>query len=747
MDILAHLNPVQVEAVTHTEGPLLILAGAGSGKTRVLTHRVAYLLQVKGVNPENILAITFTNKAADEMKNRLGQLLPDTAGLWVCTFHAACVRILRQEIEALGWGRNFVIYDEVDQQNLIKECLKTLNLDEKRFAPRSIGTVISKAKNQLKNPTVLRQHAATVFEQKVAQVYEMYQRRLRENNALDFDDLIMTTVELLRQHPHIRGYYQTKFRYIMVDEYQDTNHAQYVLVKLLAEHHQNICVVGDPDQSIYGWRGADLTNILEFERDYPGARLIKLEQNYRSTRVILEAANQVVRHNRGRKEKRLWTMNDQGQLLVKYCGEDEHDEARFVAERILLTRQREKRNYRDFAVFYRTHAQSRVFEEELLKYQIPYKMIGGTKFYQRKEIKDVLAYLRVVLNPQDVVSLQRVINVPRRGIGDASWSRLTQYARENGLSLYAAMAGVEQIPELAVRVKSAFRGFYQLIEYLRKFSEGHSVTALVEELLERSEYRRELVEERTPEAETRLENLNEFLSVTKEFDRREPGGSLSDFLTGISLITDLDDYEEQEDAVVLMTLHGAKGLEFPVVFLTGMEEGIFPHSRALFEAEELEEERRLCYVGITRAREKLYLTHAWVRNLYGRQMSNLVSRFIQEIPPHLITEQDPLTTLQVVASPAPVEKEGREPSRQPVQSGPRRNSFPLHHAVTQAPANNQPGSVFPVYRVGDRVNHRKWGPGVVVQVKGEGEESQVAVAFPELGIKNLLLKYAPLEKI
>jgi DNA helicase-2/ATP-dependent DNA helicase PcrA len=757
VQILNELNPQQQAAVQHTEGPVLVLAGAGSGKTRVLTYRVAYLVQNKGVSPSNILAITFTNKAAQEMKNRLSAILDNFKSPWVSTFHAACARILRREIAVLGYTRDFTIYDDGDQLTLIKEGLRAFNLDDKKYPPRNVLYRISTAKNQLQDPAACAQRAADLIEQKVAELYAWYQKRLKDLNALDFDDLIMQTVRLLRENPDILDYYQKKFRYILVDEYQDTNHSQYILVKLLAAQHRNLCVVGDPDQSIYGWRGADLNNILSFERDYPDARIIKLEENYRSTQTILDAANHVVSHNQSRREKKLWTSNQKGQLLQLFRGETEQDEGRYVVESILYLKHKENLNYRDFAVFYRTHAQSRVIEEFFVRYRIPYRIIGGLRFYQRKEIRDLLAYLRVLANPADNVSLQRIINVPRRGIGEATWRRVIELAAEQNLSYYEALLRLsEQLREKG-KTSQPLVVFADLIEGLRQINEEQGLTYLVEQTLERSGYLHDLRAENTLEAKARIENLQEFLSVTQDADaghleddedeeieavlgKAEPKQSkLSRFLAKLALVTDLDAYQEEEDSVVLMTLHGAKGLEFPVVFLTGLEEGVFPHSMSMQDPQQLEEERRLCYVGITRAREKLYLTRASVRTLYGSQRNNHVSRFLGEIPSELFYQTE-------------VDKAAYQANGENGYNSKERSETPGLGGTNQSRSRKVRGTgkaindVIPVLTVGDRVIHDKWGQGVVVQIKGSGKDCQVAVAFPEMGIKQLLLGYAPLKK-
>ncbi|MFZ5639289.1 MAG: DNA helicase PcrA [Bacillota bacterium] len=739
MSLLEKLNPPQREAVTHTEGPLLILAGAGSGKTRVLTYRIAYLLHEGGVSPHNILAITFTNKAAKEMKERLADLIGiQSEYLWVCTFHAACVRILRREIGVLGYDRNFVIYDSADQQTLLKQCLKELNIDDKRFPPRAMAAGISGAKNKLWGPAEYEKRAFDYYEQTVARVYELYQKKLRANNALDFDDLLTLTVRILEENPEVLRFYQDRFRYILVDEYQDTNHAQYRLINMLAQKHRNLCVVGDADQSIYGWRGADIQNILDFERDYPDTEVIKLEQNYRSTKVILEAAYKVIKNNQERKETRLWTENAEGAPIELFRAQDERQEAYFVADRIYRMHQEENKPYSEFAVLYRTNAQSRMVEEVLLKHNIPYTIVGGLKFYERKEIKDIIAYLRVILNPADTISLHRIVNVPRRGIGDTSVGKMTEYARGNGLTLFQAMGQVTEVPGLTGRVTKPVLELIKLINGWREKLADFTVTALVEEILDKTGYMRELQAENTVEAETRIENIKEFLSVTKDFDKHSEEKSLEEFLAGISLVSDIDTYEDKSDAVVLMTMHSAKGLEFPVVFVVGMEEGIFPHSRSLLESAEMEEERRLFYVAITRAMEKLYLTCAWERNLYGNRMYNPRSRFIEEIPEHLLSggEEDGGARQgyggRVVPFPAP-QAAGR----------------PAKNASVPA-AQGQPaatGAAPGLFRLGDKVMHAKWGQGVVVSVKGQGEDTELSIAFPDQGIKNLMVKYAPIKKV
>lgn len=720
MDLLSQLNPDQREAVVCGDGPLLVLAGAGSGKTRVLTNRVVYLLQEKGVSPRQILAITFTNKAAQEMRNRVAELATEAArDLWICTFHAACLRILRRQVEFYGRNRDFVIYDTDDQLTLVKECMKELTLDDKKFPPRAVAAVISQAKNQLYSPVDFEQRAYDILSRAAASVYHRYQEKIRQNNAVDFDDLIFLTVRLLRDYPEVLTYYQERFRYILVDEYQDTNHAQYVLVNLLAKTNRNLFVVGDPDQGIYSWRGADIKNIMSFERDYPEAKVIKLEQNYRSTGAILDAANHLIRNNSNRKEKRLWTAAGPGVPLVNYFGEHEHAEADFVVSRIMRLKELENRKYGDFAVFYRTHAQSRVFEDILVRAGIPYIIIGGQKFYERKEIKDILAYLRLILNQYDAISLSRVVNVPKRGIGQASLSKIIAFAAEKGISPVEAIAGAAEVAGLTGKARAAGASFGALIQRLAKEYENLTVTELARIVMEETGYRQELVAEDTVESRTRLEYLDEFLSATGEFDRLAEEKDLRIFLENIALVSDMDNFDEEIDRVSLMTLHSAKGLEFPVVFVTGLEEGVFPHSRSLLDPGEMEEERRLCYVGLTRARERLYLTHCWKRTLYGAERYNKASRFLEEIPPNLMEGDDNLSG----------SGKSKSSKTTPVRDFRERNPQMLEAFV-----------------LGDKVKHSKWGIGVIVGIQGEGVNAEFKVAFPDQGIKLLLAKYAPLER-
>jgi DNA helicase II / ATP-dependent DNA helicase PcrA len=726
--LLAGLNPQQQAAVKATEGPLLIMAGAGSGKTRVLTHRIAYLMAEKHIAPWNILAITFTNKAAREMKERIQNLLGGAAEeIWISTFHSMCVRILRRDIDRIGINRNFSILDTTDQLSVLKTILKEKNIDPKKFDPRAILGTISSAKNELLSPEEYAKQAGSYYEKIVSEVYEEYQKRLLRNHSLDFDDLIMTTIQLFKRVPEVLEYYQYKFQYIHVDEYQDTNRAQYILVKLLAERFKNLCVVGDSDQSIYRWRGADIQNILSFEKDYPNATVILLEQNYRSTKRILQAANEVIKNNLNRKPKKLWTENPEGNKIVYYQAMSESDEAQFVAGKIKEYVDSGKRKYSDFAILYRTNAQSRVMEEVLLKSNINYKIVGGIKFYDRKEIKDILAYLRLIANPNDDISLVRIINVPKRGVGASSLDKIISYASENGLSIFEALGEIEQIG-LSSRIVTPLVQFRQQIEHWGQMQEYLSVTELVEEVLDKSGYRDMLRAEKTLEAQSRLENIDEFLSVTKHFENTNDDKSLIAFLTDLALVADIDqlDAEEdnQNDAVVLMTLHSAKGLEFPVVFIIGMEEGIFPHGRSLDDEAEMEEERRLAYVGITRAEEELFLTSAQMRTLFGRTGINPVSRFISEIPDELI---DNLNETLRKNSPFTARQQTRTMVR---------------------PAAGATGGEVIDWRVGDKAEHKKWGIGTVVSVRGEGDDKELDIAFPSpIGIKRLLAKFAPITKV
>ena len=706
---LAELNEAQREAVTTTEGPLLVVAGAGSGKTRVLTYRVAHLLVACGVQPNEVLAITFTNKAAGEMRERLEDLLgPVARAIWILTFHAACGRILRREAPRLGYRSNFTIYDSADQVRLTKQCLEELERDPKRFVPRGIHAQISAAKNQLVGPEEYAQRVASFYDQTVAEVYDLYQRRLFASNAVDFDDLLMLTVRVLEHFPEARERWQKAFRYILVDEYQDTNHAQYRLLQLLAEKHRNVCAVGDPDQSIYAFRGADIRNILEFERDFGETRTVALEQNYRSTNTILQSANAVISHNRERKPKNLWSELGEGEPIQALEVEDEHAEARFVAAEIAALVE-EGYGGSEIAVFYRTNAQSRVLEDVLVRQAIAYQVIGGPRFYERAEIKDVIAYLQVIDNPYDAVSMQRIANRPRRGIGDTTLSKLQAHADAFGISVWEALGQADDAGIAAAPLR-AVQQFHGLLLSLQAGALELEVPELIERILDRSGYREALEAERTIESQGRLENLQELVGVAQEYQHTAEEPSLSGFLQEISLYSDQDSMRGEQSLVTLMTLHNAKGLEFRAVFMIGMEEGIFPHSRSI-EEQGLEEERRLCYVGMTRAQERLTLTHASARSLYGSRAYNLPSRFLDELPD------------------GGVERQRLQPA-----------SWSKYGATGIAPRENQPS-----LSTGDSVRHGTLGEGVVTAIEAGGV---VTVRFANDGSeRRLVLDYAPLEKI
>jgi DNA helicase-2/ATP-dependent DNA helicase PcrA len=736
LDILANLNEPQREAVCHTEGPLLILAGAGSGKTRVLTHRIAHLIS-QGVPPWQILAVTFTNKAAGEMKERVTGLIgPTAAGMWISTFHSACVRILRNDIGELGFGKNFVVFDTQDQLIIIKNILKAMNLSDKTYHPKAILSSISSAKNELVGVDEYQHQAMDHWANITAEVYKEYQKKLRGNNGLDFDDLIMLTVRLFREVPQVLEKYQDKFRYIMVDEYQDTNHAQYILINLLASKYQNLCVVGDDDQSIYSFRSADIRNILEFERDFPQVSVIKLEQNYRSTKNILHVANEVIKNNRGRKSKKLWTENYEGEKILLYQAEDEREEARFVTEEIARLVREEGRRYSDFALLYRTNAQSRSFEEAMMGRNLPYRVIGGVRFYERKEIKDILAYLRLVYNPADKVSLGRIINTPKRGIGEASFERFQYFLEDNQYSVLEGFEHLAEIPSLTSRGIKPLQEFHQLLQNWVAKRDELSVKELAETILQTSGYLPDLRNEGTIEAQGRLENLDEFIALTVEFERNSDDKSLAGFLETVALVADIDNYEADSDAVVMMTLHSAKGLEFPVVFLVGLEEGLFPHSRSLMENRELEEERRLCYVGITRAKQRLYITYANMRTMYGNFNNSIPSRFLMELPKESITNIKRFRKNSMLS--ARTAEDTAVASATDVAAG-----KPAVNTKSSAPKGSNPDEI----SIGCKVNHPKWGVGTVVAKDGTGAEAQVKIAFPGLGIKSLILAYANLEKL
>ena len=722
--ILADLNPPQREAVLLTEGPLLILAGAGSGKTRVITHRIAYLIGELNIRPWNVLAVTFTNKAAEEMRERVANLLgAEGLNVWVGTFHATCVKILRKSAQHLGLRSSFVIYDEGDQLALLRMCLRELDLSERVIHPRVVQSRISRAKNDLLTPAEYAAQAADYLEERVARIYYRYQAALQRNGALDFDDLLSETVRLFLERPMILTSYQDLWSYIMVDEYQDTNHAQYRLIRLLAERHQNLAVVGDDDQSIYRWRGADLGNILDFERDYPLCKVIRLEQNYRSTKSILEAASSVIAWNRGRKEKRLWTDNDAGEPIGFCHARDEEHEAAFIAETIRHLAVQEGHSFDDFAVFYRVNAQSRVLEDALRRAVVPYVIVGGLRFYERKEIRDLLAYLRLIANPADSVGFLRAVNVPPRGVGRTTLDRLTEFAMASGLSLWEACAEIEKHGLLPTRQLKALQDFRSLIERFVMRLPETSVPDLVSTLLHETGYVAELEKEGTPDALSRIENLRELISAAQDFTQRSEDTSLHAFLDMVSLLTDVDEgLKDTGGTVTLMTLHMAKGLEFPVVFIAGMEEGLFPHGRAYTDPEELEEERRLCYVGMTRAKRRLFLTTAVQRRLYGAESFNLPSRFLEEIKPHLLHRIEALT----LSSASTLEGSHQPSPRYEVEE----DQIPF----------------VDFYQPGVRVRHPEWGVGRIRERIGHGEEMKVVVTFSGIGTKKLKVKYAQLSR-
>ena len=738
-ELLNGMNPRQKEAVLHTDGPLLLMAGAGSGKTRVLTHRIAYLIEEKEVNPWNILAITFTNKAAKEMKERVNAILASGGeDVWVSTFHSMCVRILRRDVDFIGYNRNFTIIDSSEQLTLMKRILKELNIDPKKYDPRSILGTISQAKNSLQTPQDFAKMQGSYYEEIAAKCYAAYQKELQYNQCMDFDDLIMNTIRLFEEHPDSLTYYQNKFHYIHVDEYQDTNHAQYTLVNLLAGRFRNLCVVGDADQSIYGWRGADMQNILDFEKDYPDAAVILLEQNYRSTKNILSAANQVIENNSNRKPKNLWTENKEGNKITYYRADNERDETRFIVDRMQEEIRSNHRNYGDFAILYRTNAQSRVMEETLLKANIPYKMVGGHKFYDRKEIKDILAYLNVLVNPQDSISFERIVNSPKRGIGPGSIEKLRSFASLHEWPLLEAAQNVD-LANIGGKAGQQLGAFGEMIQEVTQMIPYLTVTELTKEVLDRSGYIEDLKIQNTLEAQARIENLEEFLTVTQEFDKQfeqqneedadAPEEKLTVFLNDLALVSDIDNLEEDASQVTLMTLHAAKGLEFPVVFLIGLEEGVFPLSRALMEESELEEERRLAYVGITRAEEALYLTNAFSRTLYGRTQYNRPSRFVEEIDQELL------------------EIEGMRPTPKKTPVFAKKTAYSYKQPETAVvPSKSATGGENNSWKPGDKVKHKKWGLGTVVRVSGTSKDLELDVAFPSQGVKRLLAAFAPIEK-
>ena len=764
-EILKQLNDKQYEAVVNTEGPCLVIAGAGSGKTKVLTHKIAYLIDEKGVLPWNILAITFTNKAANEMKERIELLVGDKAkDMWVGTFHSICVRILRKFIDRIGFDSSFIIFDSSDQKTLVKRCLKELDIDEKILNDRSCLSEISNAKNDMLEPDAYSAKVHGDFRrEKIAEVYEMYQKRLKENNAIDFDDIINYTIKILLENVDVLQYYSDKFKYILVDEYQDTNKSQFTLVTLLASKNGNITAVGDNDQGIYSFRGADIANILNFEKDFPGTKIIKLEQNYRCTGNILKAANSVIKNNEVKYKKQLWTENDVGNLPKVYSAKNEYDEGTYIATQIEHLRREEKYNYSDFAILYRMNTQSRAIEEILRREGIPYKIIGGLKFYERKEIKDVISYLRLIQNPSDNISLKRVINEPKRGIGKTSLDNIEKLAEDTGISMYEIIKNADQYGLNRVFLNS--REFVNVIEELRNKKDDIKISELIKETLNKSGYTKALEEENTIEAENRIENLDEFLTVAIEFEDESAENKLSDFLEGITLSSDIDNMEETDDSVTLMTLHSAKGLEFPVVFLVGMEEGIFPGYKSISEPKELEEERRLCYVGITRAKKNLFLTCSKQRTIFGSTSCNPISRFLKEIPEELLDGYDETFGENQ-------ENNRFEDSKYSWTYGSKDNgnikTYKIDKKEPVSAASNITGFAFRTaesflnsigkktsnsnvdlsqYKAGVRIFHKKFGEGTISTVEPEGEDLKVDINFDKVGHKRLMAKYANLEVI
>ena len=752
--LLQGMNARQAEAVEATEGPLLIMAGAGSGKTRVLTHRIAYLIEEKEVNPWNILAITFTNKAAREMRERAINLNPRAQDSLIATFHSMCVRILRRDADHIGYNRNFTIVDPGEQRTLMKRILKELNVDPKQFTERTILGTISNSKNELVTAEIYEKNADDLYTNIVAKAYKRYETELKRSESMDFDDLIMNTILLFDKNPDVLAYYQGKFQYIHVDEYQDTNHAQYQMVQLLAKRFKNLCVVGDADQSIYGWRGADMQNILDFEKDYPQAKVVLLEENYRSTKTILQAANEVINHNKNRRPKELWTQNADGEMIVYNRSGDEREEANFVAGQINYEQDQHDRSYADFAVLYRTNAQSRAIEEALLKSNIPYTMVGGTKFYSRKEIRDVVAYLNVIANSRDNISFERIVNEPKRGVGPKALETLRDFATQQNSSLLDASRDVT-LSQLKGKAAAELFNLAHVLLNLADDVDQFTITELVAAVLDKTGYRQALAVQTTSlEAQNRLENIEEFLTVTQNFDKKEAEApaaeeagldKLSRFLNDLSLVADTDSYEETAQ-VTLMTLHAAKGLEFPVVFLVGMEEGVFPLSRQAEDEDELEEERRLAYVGITRAEAVLYLTNASTRMLFGRTSYNQPSRFLREIDDSLLTytgqARKANTSFNATYKSSVSQSQfGSGVSLSDAIKGRKSATSSVKQAIGQAP------KVVADWGIGDIAQHKKWGNGTVLDVSGTGSNMELKIAFPEVGLKRLLAQMAPITKV
>lgn len=768
-ELINGLNDKQKEAVLATDGPCLVIAGAGSGKTKVLTHKIAYDIE-SGIKPWNILAITFTNKAANEMKERIEKLIGDAAkDLWMGTFHSICVRILRRYIDRIGYKTDFVIFDTSDQKTLIKECLKTLKVDDKIFTDRGVLSEISNGKNEMLEPKAYGVKYAGDFRKKtIAEIYELYQRRLRENNAIDFDDIINFTIKILSENPDVLDYYTEKFKYILVDEYQDTNKAQFTLVSLLASKYGNLTVVGDSDQGIYSFRGADISNILNFERDFPGTRIIKLEQNYRCTGNILKAANAVIKHNENKYDKKLWTENEEGHLPCIYCGEDEYDEGRYIVEQINHLKTEEYYKNSDFTILYRMNAQSRAIEDILMREGIPYKVIGGLKFYERKEIKDIIAYLRLIHNSADNLSLKRIINEPKRGIGKTSIEQIQEISDKTGNSMYEIIRNAQEYG--LTRVFSNSRDFIEQIEYLKSKKDELKISDLIKETLNKTGYTKALENENSVEAETRIENLEEFLTVAIEFEEESADNTLAEFLENITLSSDIDGMEDQDDLVTLMTLHSAKGLEFPVVFLVGMEEGIFPGYKSIGEPQALEEERRLFYVGITRAKQYLYLTCAKHRTIFGSTSYNQVSRFVKEIPEELLEGYAEVVERKSVdkeefkdygyrwsygkgqtVKTFKMSEEDKSAVAKTIGEQGTKSEYQYRTAesfLNSIKQNNQTNDVdLSKYQVGQRVYHKKFGEGTITKLEQEGNDVKVDLEFDKAGHKRLMAKFAGLEII
>ena len=767
-EILEGLNDKQYEAVVNTEGPCLVIAGAGSGKTKVLTHKIAYLIGEKNVLPWEIIAITFTNKAANEMKERIANLVGETAkDIWMGTFHSICVRILRRFIDRIGFDSSFIIFDTSDQRTLVKNCLKDLAIDDKMFTDRSVLSEISNAKNEMLEPEQYTARANGDFrKEKIAKVYELYQKRLRENNAIDFDDIINYTIKILLENPDVLDYYSNKFKYVLVDEYQDTNKSQFTLITLFASKYGNITVVGDNDQGIYSFRGADISNILNFEKDFPGTKIIKLEQNYRCTGNILKVANSVIKNNEVKYKKELWTQNEEGFLPKVYVADNEYDEASYIAEQIEHLKREEYYKYSDFAILYRMNTQSRAIEDIFRRENVPYKVIGGLKFYERKEIKDIIAYLRLIQKSSDNLSLKRIINEPKRGIGKTSLDKVEQIANSNEISMYEVIKNADQYGLNRVYLNS--REFINVMEELKAKKDELNISELVKLTLKKSGYTKALEDESTIEAENRIENLNEFLTVTMEFEEQFAENTLSEFLEGITLSSDIDNLEEEEDTVTLMTLHSAKGLEFPVVFLVGMEEGIFPGYKSISEPTELEEERRLCYVGITRARQNLFLTCSKQRTIFGSTSYNPTSRFLNEIPEELLegyeeafgetNHKDQIfkdsSYSWTYGSKNPV-KEYKINPKEPIMASAsnkvkNKTDFAFKTAESFLNSLNKKSSDtvdLSKYKPGVRVFHKKFGEGTINIAEQEGDDLKVDINFDKVGHKRLMAKFAKLEII